>query len=308
MYFPRGGISQMLIGRAVGSLVVRTSDSRPEGLGFMPNATKYPPSTHGFHAKIVEVEIGGVAIYRPFGKFRRANSYCHLYGAQGLGQRQAYFKTLSTMNFVVLILTTSDRADYGESLPEIELLTGADFYGQLFTGINKLECGLIACETYSGLLWDRKEDLLFCDTSHIDTAGERMFRRNVLSCIQKVFDLIGFTCPVTIVPKLLLQETWREKIGWDERLPMHAEKKMMQWLQDLSNLNIIKIPRCVIPIEFRGHYSMHTFCDASSSSYACVVYLRTEGKDGVNIQLLQAKSRVAPLRKTTVYRLELVLV
>ncbi|GFX86711.1 uncharacterized protein TNCV_1409081 [Trichonephila clavipes] len=34
-------------------------------------------------------EIGGVAIYRSFGEFRRANLYCHLYG--GLGQRQAYF-------------------------------------------------------------------------------------------------------------------------------------------------------------------------------------------------------------------------
>ncbi|GFV61903.1 hypothetical protein TNCV_4107071 [Trichonephila clavipes] len=73
----------------VGSLVVRASDSRPEGLGSMPDATKYPPSTHGFHAEIVEVEIGGVAIYHSFGEFRRAKSYCHLYGAQG--QRQAYF-------------------------------------------------------------------------------------------------------------------------------------------------------------------------------------------------------------------------
>ncbi|GFV96127.1 hypothetical protein TNCV_1870871 [Trichonephila clavipes] len=44
-----------------------------------------------FHADIVEEEIGGVAIYRPFGEFRRANSYCPLYGAQGQGQRQAYF-------------------------------------------------------------------------------------------------------------------------------------------------------------------------------------------------------------------------
>ncbi|GFT73039.1 uncharacterized protein TNCV_1977261 [Trichonephila clavipes] len=41
------------------------------------------------HAEIEEVEIGVVAIYRPFGEFRRAKSYCHLYGAQG--QRQAYF-------------------------------------------------------------------------------------------------------------------------------------------------------------------------------------------------------------------------
>ncbi|GFW80246.1 hypothetical protein TNCV_461521 [Trichonephila clavipes] len=62
-----------------------------------------------FHAKIVEVEIGGVAIYRPFGEFRRANSYCPLYGAQGQGQRQAYFWPLATMSFVVLVLTTSDR-------------------------------------------------------------------------------------------------------------------------------------------------------------------------------------------------------
>ncbi|GFW88216.1 uncharacterized protein TNCV_2649091 [Trichonephila clavipes] len=44
-----------------------------------------------FHGKIVEVEIGGGAIYRPFREFLRAKSYCHLYGAQGISQRQAYF-------------------------------------------------------------------------------------------------------------------------------------------------------------------------------------------------------------------------
>ncbi|GFU60090.1 uncharacterized protein TNCV_3144481 [Trichonephila clavipes] len=44
-----------------------------------------------FHGRIVEVEIGDVAIYRPCGEFRRAYSYCHLYVAQGLGQRQPYF-------------------------------------------------------------------------------------------------------------------------------------------------------------------------------------------------------------------------
>ncbi|GFU30823.1 hypothetical protein TNCV_527931 [Trichonephila clavipes] len=60
-----------------------------------------------FHAVIVEVGIVGVAIYRPFGEFRRAKSYCHLYGAQG--QRQAYPLPHATMNFVNLDLTTPDR-------------------------------------------------------------------------------------------------------------------------------------------------------------------------------------------------------
>ncbi|GFW71013.1 hypothetical protein TNCV_191041 [Trichonephila clavipes] len=60
----------------------KASAFRPEGLGSMPIATKYPPSTHGFNGEIVEVEISGVAIYRPFGEVRRTNSYCHMYGAQ----------------------------------------------------------------------------------------------------------------------------------------------------------------------------------------------------------------------------------
>ncbi|GFV66949.1 transposable element Tcb2 transposase [Trichonephila clavipes] len=49
----------------------------------------------------------GIAIYRPFGEFRRAKSYCHLYGAQA--QRQAYLLPHGTMNFVTLDLTSSDR-------------------------------------------------------------------------------------------------------------------------------------------------------------------------------------------------------
>ncbi|GFW98932.1 hypothetical protein TNCV_4655591 [Trichonephila clavipes] len=60
-----------------------------------------------FHAEIVEVEIVGVAIYRPVGEFCRAKSYCHMYGAQG--QRQAYLLPYAPMNFVGLDLTSSDR-------------------------------------------------------------------------------------------------------------------------------------------------------------------------------------------------------
>ncbi|GFT75309.1 uncharacterized protein TNCV_967671 [Trichonephila clavipes] len=104
----------------MGSLVVRASDSRPEDPESMhdaPNTPRvhtecglvksvglkvlwaesrvqgtgeyFPPLQS--HSKIVEVEIGGVAIYRPFKEFRRVNSYSYLYGAHGLAQRQAYF-------------------------------------------------------------------------------------------------------------------------------------------------------------------------------------------------------------------------
>ncbi|GFV71227.1 uncharacterized protein TNCV_2429741 [Trichonephila clavipes] len=60
------------------------AESRVQGTG-----EYFPPIQ--FHAKVLEVEIGGGVIYRPFGEFLRAETYCHLYGAQGLCQRQAYF-------------------------------------------------------------------------------------------------------------------------------------------------------------------------------------------------------------------------
>ncbi|GFW05794.1 uncharacterized protein TNCV_602661 [Trichonephila clavipes] len=73
--------------KSVGPKVLR-AESRVQGTG-----EYFPPLQ--FHPKIMEVEIGGVAIYRPFEEFRRANSYCHLYGAQGLSQRQTYFQPLA---------------------------------------------------------------------------------------------------------------------------------------------------------------------------------------------------------------------
>ncbi|GFT72021.1 uncharacterized protein TNCV_2516441 [Trichonephila clavipes] len=54
---------------AVGSVVVRASDSRPEGLGSMLDVTKYPPSAHGFTCRNCGGgDRGRVAIYRPFGE------------------------------------------------------------------------------------------------------------------------------------------------------------------------------------------------------------------------------------------------
>ncbi|GFX92136.1 uncharacterized protein TNCV_1740561 [Trichonephila clavipes] len=46
-------------------------ESRAQGTG-----EYFPPLQ--LHTKVVKVEIGGVAINRPCGEFRRAKSYCHL--------------------------------------------------------------------------------------------------------------------------------------------------------------------------------------------------------------------------------------
>ncbi|GFS60199.1 uncharacterized protein TNCV_2827061 [Trichonephila clavipes] len=58
------------------SLLPLWAESQAQGTG-----EYFPPLQ--FHAEIVDVEIGGVAIYHSFGEFRRAKLYCHLYGAKG---------------------------------------------------------------------------------------------------------------------------------------------------------------------------------------------------------------------------------
>ncbi|GFW15754.1 uncharacterized protein TNCV_3582521 [Trichonephila clavipes] len=75
--------TEYVLVKSVGPKVL-WAESRVQGTG-----EYFPPLQS--HGKIVEMEIGGVAIYRPFGEFRRANSYFYLYGIQGVGQRQALF-------------------------------------------------------------------------------------------------------------------------------------------------------------------------------------------------------------------------
>ncbi|GFX16647.1 uncharacterized protein TNCV_24181 [Trichonephila clavipes] len=96
--------------RAVGSLVVRASDSRPEGLGSVPDATKHPPSAHGFTCRNCGGGVRGcVAIYRLFGELRRAKIVLSPVWCSRLttGVPLAH----ATMNFVGLDLTTSDSSN-----------------------------------------------------------------------------------------------------------------------------------------------------------------------------------------------------
>ncbi|UYV84839.1 hypothetical protein LAZ67_X003662 [Cordylochernes scorpioides] len=44
--------------------------------------------------------------------------------------------------------------------------------------------------------------------------------------------------------------------------------------------------------------TLHIFCDASQFAYATCIFLRIEKEDRVDIQLIQARTRVAPLKKT----------
>jgi hypothetical protein len=130
-------------------------------------------------------------------------------------------------------------------------------------------------------------------------------RRIILSEIARVFDPLGWLCPVTIRAKILLQKIWKVELGWDEGLPKDITQMWEEYCQGLPLLAVIKINRCIVTPKASG-YELIGFCDASQAAYAAVVYLRSVFADGaVDVRIVIGKTRVALLKKISLPRLEL---
>src|SRR5437016_4797062 len=69
----------------------------------------------------------------------------------------------------------------------------------------------------------------------------------------------------------------------------------------MEYIKAVRIPRNMTGDRKMEFPELHLFTDASKDAYAAVVYLR----NGNSVQLVQAKSRVAPMKKATIPRLEL---
>lgn len=109
--------------------------------------------------------------------------------------------------------------------------------------------------------------------------------------------------------KLILQKSWSAKLGWDDKLPAEAVRNFNQWYTEISSLRKIEIDRSItaglLPSESISE--LHTLCDASQEAYAAVAYLRTTctvtGQS--RVQLLMARSRLAPIKRPIIPRMEL---
>ncbi|GBN21007.1 hypothetical protein AVEN_204555-1, partial [Araneus ventricosus] len=158
-----------------------------------------------------------------------------------------------------------------------------------------------------GLLWNLPKDTMSLDMKSLmkEDKGPTT-KRKILSTVHRIFDPIGFSCPVTLEPKCLLQECWKLGLSWDAELPLLMTERFERWKMKLPKLNALEIPRCVRE-DFAedSKFSIHVFCDVSQSAYATCIFLRAESADNTSCQLIQARNRVAPLKKISIPRLEL---
>ena len=107
-----------------------------------------------------------------------------------------------------------------------------------------------------GVRWNRNDDcFVFALSPAMRKAADEetlMTKRHLLRTVMSVFDPIGFLACFTVSARKILQDVWRDGIGWDDELPATLRQKWTNWCAaELLQVTQIKIPRCYFGRENR---------------------------------------------------------
>nr|CAI5866999.1 unnamed protein product [Callosobruchus analis] len=154
-----------------------------------------------------------------------------------------------------------------------------------------------------GLTWSGCNDKLLY-TVHKEQMCSRNTKRSILSSIAKIFDPLGLLAPCVSLAKMIMQSLWVEKCDWDEEAPECVKRVWEKYNGELSYLEDLAIPRQVI-CDSNAEMTLVGFADASEKAYGACIYIVSEFNDHRHTNLLCAKSKLAPIKKLTTPRLEL---
>ncbi|XP_066261269.1 uncharacterized protein [Euwallacea similis] len=155
-----------------------------------------------------------------------------------------------------------------------------------------------------GISWDPKQDTLKYSVN-IKYEPSHVTKRTILSKISQIFDPLGLIGPALTRAKLIIQALWKLHIGWDQVAPNDVRQIWEEFSNELECLNEYKIDRLVIPTK-TNRIRLYGFSDSSEKAYGACIYVASEDESGSHeLRLLTGKSRVAPAKKLTLPRLEL---
>lgn len=154
-----------------------------------------------------------------------------------------------------------------------------------------------------GLQWSPTTDVFSYNTQF--PSPSKLTKRIILSIIATLYDPCGFLSPFLLLTKSFMQLMWTNLCHWDEILPFELSDKWKVIADDTKYLKDIQVPRS-FHFTATDVIQLHGFCDASESGYAAVIYFHIESQShAVTTSQVMAKSKVAPLKRVTLPRLEL---
>ena len=135
-------------------------------------------------------------------------------------------------------------------------------------------------------------------------------KRDVMKFIASVFDPMGLINPLIVRCKCLFQKLGVEKFSWGDLLFGHALDVWNDIILDFHLLSKLSLPRWILTDSYISSTNikleLHVFADASLKAFRCCIYLRCiVNESHCFVLLIAPKSRVAPVNKSTISRLEL---
>ena len=122
-----------------------------------------------------------------------------------------------------------------------------------------------------GISWNVISDCIAMVVSKkfpIKLSSCKTTKRNFLSALVAIFDHLGLIVPLVLPGKLLLQQLWLNKVGWDELLSKEHNQIALNFLKDSSQIGIFEFPRKAVTL----HSELHIFVDSSSKAFGAVAY------------------------------------
>ena len=160
-----------------------------------------------------------------------------------------------------------------------------------------------------GLLWDGESDDLVYNFENIaeEALNLPLTKRNVLRVGARFYDPLGLISPVVVVTKILFQHLCIDKLDWDEELPKEIQSRWLNYVNKLKKISQINVPRyCFLGASnVVMSINLHGFSDSSINAYSAVIYAQVETSHGFTSSLITSKTKVAPVKRLSIPRLEL---
>ena len=141
-----------------------------------------------------------------------------------------------------------------------------------------------------------------------DVDAQPVIRRLILSTATGFFDHLGLIAPVIFPFKMMFQKLCKAGKDWDELVNAELTYQWLTTLSDLRQAGRVSFKRCYaegLNGDKVKSVQLHCLADASEKAYGPVVCMRVEYEARVECQIVSSKTRVAPLAKQTIPRLEL---
>ena len=117
------------------------------------------------------------------------------------------------------------------------------------------------------------------------------------------FDPRGLISPIVLQIKILFKEVCALKCTWDDVLTDKFIEKWKKFFRELENLTRIKVAGVYLLIIMAPRFGI----DASIEAYSASVFVRLCTNDVITTNLVTAKSKIVPSKKSTVPRLQMML-